>query len=67
MKPGQIFGLTINLAIPDEAMTQSEKIEKEDLPYDVDIGDSFGAYICVSNDPQDFFIQLKGHLRANRK
>jgi hypothetical protein len=58
VKPSQIFGLKINLTIPDDAMTQADTIEVENLPQ-LECGDSFGAYISVSNDPQDFFIQLK--------
>ena len=58
MKPSQIFGLKINLTIPDDVMTQTDTIEVENLPQ-LECGDSFGAYISVSNDPQDFFIQLK--------
>ena len=66
MNPSHLYGLNFKLPIPDGAMGPTDKFEVE-MFQDIEVGESFEAFVSHVNDPFDFYIQLRSIEHIYRK
>lgn len=66
VNPSHLYELNFKLPIPDGAMGPTDKFEVE-MFQNIEVGESFEAFVSHVTDPFDFYIQLRSIEHIYRK